>query len=389
MMGVNDDAYDPAKHHVISNASCTTNCVAPMAKVLDDAFGVEQGFMTTVHAYTNDQHSWTCPTRTFAGRGPRPSTSSRPPPAPRRRRAWCCRSCRASSTACRCGFRSPTVPSPTWSRRSARRQRRGGQRRVPARLGVRPAQQRLARLHGRPDRLERHRRLAGLVHVRRAAHDGDGQHREGHRLVRQRVGLLEPAGRPRRSLVASELVTLRTLDDLGDVAGRRVFVRVDFNVPLTDGAVADDARIRATLPTLAELLERGASSSLASHLGRPKGPVVDELRLAPVANASRRSSSGRARRRCAAPRRVGRPSFRPATSSCSITCGSIRARRRTTRRSQAGWPSSPTPTSTTHSGRSHRAHACVYALPELMRASGRPRRRPAAPARGRGPVPAA
>jgi glyceraldehyde 3-phosphate dehydrogenase len=55
VLGVNDDRYDPATHHVISNASCTTNCVAPMAKVLDDAFGIEQGFMTTIHAYTNDQ----------------------------------------------------------------------------------------------------------------------------------------------------------------------------------------------------------------------------------------------------------------------------------------------------------------------------------------------
>jgi glyceraldehyde 3-phosphate dehydrogenase len=55
VLGVNDDLYDPAAHNVISNASCTTNCVAPMAKVLDDAFGIEQGFMTTIHAYTNDQ----------------------------------------------------------------------------------------------------------------------------------------------------------------------------------------------------------------------------------------------------------------------------------------------------------------------------------------------
>ncbi len=55
VLGVNDDSYDPATHDVISNASCTTNCVAPMAKVLDDAFGIQQGFMTTVHAYTNDQ----------------------------------------------------------------------------------------------------------------------------------------------------------------------------------------------------------------------------------------------------------------------------------------------------------------------------------------------
>lgn len=56
VMGVNDETYDPAQHHVISNASCTTNCVAPMVKVLDDAFGFEQGFMSTVHAYTNDQN---------------------------------------------------------------------------------------------------------------------------------------------------------------------------------------------------------------------------------------------------------------------------------------------------------------------------------------------
>ena len=77
-------------------------------------------------------------------------------------------------------------------------------------------------------------------------------------------------------------MTLRTLDDLGDVAGRRVFVRVDFNVPLTDGVVTDDSRIRATLPTLRELLERGAALVLASHLGRPKGQVRDDLRLAPA-----------------------------------------------------------------------------------------------------------
>src|SRR6478736_118409 len=55
VLGVNDEAYDPTAHAIISNASCTTNCVAPMAKVLHDAFGIERGFMTTIHAYTNDQ----------------------------------------------------------------------------------------------------------------------------------------------------------------------------------------------------------------------------------------------------------------------------------------------------------------------------------------------
>jgi glyceraldehyde 3-phosphate dehydrogenase len=63
VMGVNDDAYDPANHHVVSNASCTTNCVAPMAKILDETFGIEHAFMTTVHAYTNDQNLLDLPHR--------------------------------------------------------------------------------------------------------------------------------------------------------------------------------------------------------------------------------------------------------------------------------------------------------------------------------------
>jgi glyceraldehyde 3-phosphate dehydrogenase len=55
-MGVNDEKYDPASHHIISNASCTTNCLAPVVKVLNDSFGLKRGWMTTVHAYTNDQN---------------------------------------------------------------------------------------------------------------------------------------------------------------------------------------------------------------------------------------------------------------------------------------------------------------------------------------------
>jgi len=80
-------------------------------------------------------------------------------------------------------------------------------------------------------------------------------------------------------------VRLRTLDDLDDLAGRRVFVRVDLNVPLKDGVIADDTRVRATVPTLAELLERGASLVVASHLGRPKGQVDEAARMRPVAEA--------------------------------------------------------------------------------------------------------
>jgi glyceraldehyde 3-phosphate dehydrogenase len=55
VLGVNEDKYDPAKHHIISNASCTTNCLAPIAKVIHETFGIRKGWMTTVHSYTNDQ----------------------------------------------------------------------------------------------------------------------------------------------------------------------------------------------------------------------------------------------------------------------------------------------------------------------------------------------
>jgi phosphoglycerate kinase len=77
---------------------------------------------------------------------------------------------------------------------------------------------------------------------------------------------------------------LPTLEDLGEVSGKRVFVRVDFNVPLEEGRVADDLRVRAAVPTLNELLEKDAALVLASHLGRPKGQVRGDLRMAPVAS---------------------------------------------------------------------------------------------------------
>lgn len=65
VLGVNDDAYDKDKHHIISNASCTTNCLAPFAKVLNDNFGLKRGMMTTVHAYTNDQNILDAPHKDY------------------------------------------------------------------------------------------------------------------------------------------------------------------------------------------------------------------------------------------------------------------------------------------------------------------------------------
>jgi phosphoglycerate kinase len=79
-------------------------------------------------------------------------------------------------------------------------------------------------------------------------------------------------------------MTLRTLDTLGDLAGTRVVVRCDLNVPLRDGQIADDGRVRASIPTLTRLLDAGASVTVISHLGRPDGAPNPKYSLAPVAN---------------------------------------------------------------------------------------------------------
>lgn len=76
----------------------------------------------------------------------------------------------------------------------------------------------------------------------------------------------------------------KTLRDLGDIAGKRVFVRVDFNVPMEDGQITDDNRIRESLPTIKYLLDKNARVILASHMGRPKGTVKPEFSLKPVAD---------------------------------------------------------------------------------------------------------
>jgi phosphoglycerate kinase len=162
-------------------------------------------------------------------------------------------------------------------------------------------------------------------------------------------------------------VNLRTLDDLGDVAGTTLFVRADLNVPLEDGAVADDARIRATIPTLQELLGRDARLVIASHLGRPMG-TDESLRLAPVGA------------------RLGELHGRDVVLTDEVAPDDLTDAPITLLENLRFDPGEE-PNDTTFAGRlaeladgyvndafgaAHRKHASVFALPELMVASGRP-----------------
>ena len=198
-LGVNDDAYDKDAHHVISNASCTTNCLAPVAKVLHDTVGIEHGLMTTIHAYTADQRLQDMPHKDL-----------------RRARAAAINLIPTSTGAAKAiGLVIPELegklngvairaPIPTGSvvdltvRVAEGHLGRGDQRRDEGRGGG-PARGDPP-VHRGPDRVERHRQVAVLVDLRRRAHRRPrGQLREGVRLVRQRVGLLEPPDRPGRA----------------------------------------------------------------------------------------------------------------------------------------------------------------------------------------------
>ena len=173
VLGVNDDTYDRDEHHIVSNASCTTNCVAPLAKVLHDLGGIQSGFMTTIHAYTQDQSLQERRTRTSVGPEPRRSTSCRPRPARRRRSASCSPTSRASRRPLRACPRADWLAHRSRGLARARHLARRGAVRLSRRGG------RAARGHppvlGGPARLDGHRRESVLLHLRQRVDDGAGR----------------------------------------------------------------------------------------------------------------------------------------------------------------------------------------------------------------------
>ena len=217
VLGVNfDDVYDADNHHIITNASCTTNCLAPTAKVLHEAVGITHGLMTTIHAYTADQNLLDGPHADL-----------------RRARAAAVNLVPTSTGAAKAlglvipelegklhGF-AVRAPVPTGSlvdltvEARARDLGRGGQRRLPDARG-----HRAARGHPRLQRgsagLLRHRQVALLGDLRRRPDERRRRHPgQGRRLVRQRVGLLEPPCGPGAAGDGTPLIGVAALPAAG------------------------------------------------------------------------------------------------------------------------------------------------------------------------------
>ena len=192
VMGVNESTYDPSAHTVISNASCTTNCLAPMAKVLHDEFVIVKGLMTTVHAYTADQNLQDNIHKDL-----------------RRARAAAINVVPTSTGAAKAiGLVLPElkgkldgyalrVPVPTGSATDLTFEagRETSVEEVNAAV-EKAADGEVPQVLHRPAGVLRHRDRPRVVHLRRAADQGHRQPGQGRRLVRQRVGLLQPSGRP-------------------------------------------------------------------------------------------------------------------------------------------------------------------------------------------------
>ena len=284
VMGVNDDEYDPATHNIISNASCTTNCLAPMAKALNDELGIVKGLMTTIHAYTQDQNLQDGPHKDL-----------------RRARAAALNIVPTSTGAAKAiGLVLPElkgkldgyalrVPIPTGSATDltfeAGRETTVEEVNAIVKAAAEGPLKGILKYTDDPivstDIVTDPASCifdSGLTKVIGNQVKVVGWYDNEWGYSNRLVDLVAA-----RRRVALSGAAMSGLESLGDVRGKRVLVRSDLNVPLDGTTITDDGRIRASVPTLQALADAGARVVVTAHLGRPKGAPDPAYSLAPVA----------------------------------------------------------------------------------------------------------
>ena len=283
VFGVNE-AVLTREMTVVSNASCTTNCLAPMVKVLHDAFTVQRGYMVTCHSYTGDQR--TVDTLHKDLHRARAAAVSMIPTTTGAARAVGLVLPELKGKLDGTAIRVPTPnvsmvsldvmlekqPSRDEINAAMKAARRGRDARHPGLQHRAAGQQRL-----QPCRRVVHLRRRADRGGRRQAVPGDG-------LVRPTNGAFPTAWPiPRRCSAACD-VALRTLDHL-EPRGKRVLLRADLNVPMRDGRITDATRIDRLAPTIRELADKGARVIVCSHFERPRGKPTPGMSLRPMAEA--------------------------------------------------------------------------------------------------------
>jgi len=294
VMGVNDDQYDPAKHHIVSNASCTTNCLAPVVHVImKEGIGIETGLMTTIHSYTATQKTVDGPSKKD-WRGGRAAAMNIIPSSTGAAKAVgeCIPAVKGRLTGM--SFRVPTadVSVIDLTFRAARDTsieeidkllKNASQTYLKGLLGVTTEElvstdfihDDRSSIYDSKATLENN--LKGEKRFFKIVSWYDNEWGYSCRVVDLAVKMAA-LGVDRGSTLS-----IKSIDDL-NLEGKRVFIRVDFNVPMEGGRVADDFRIQSALPTIRKAMGAGAKVVLASHLGRPAETGYEaEFSLKPAA----------------------------------------------------------------------------------------------------------